>query len=134
MGGRGSFINADSGNFAFREGGQTYFAIGSIGDEIKVLERRGTSVKAPEISHSANRIYAIIQKGELKHIAFYNENHDQVKCIDFQHSHGEIKPHVHHDLYHKGVVTEMNDDEKNIFNLVSNWVQTYNLKEKNDGK
>ena len=56
MGGRGSFVNANSGNFAFREGGQTYFSIGTIDDNIKVLERPGMSVKAPEMSHTENRI------------------------------------------------------------------------------
>ena len=49
--------------FAFKEGGQTYFSVGMIGDNIKVLERPGTSVKAPEYSHTENRIYAIMQKG-----------------------------------------------------------------------
>ena len=47
----------------------------SIDDNIKVLERPNKSVKAPEMSHTENRIYAILQKGELKHIAFYDDKH-----------------------------------------------------------
>ena len=102
MGGRGSFVDANAGNFAFREGGQTYFAIGSIGDEIKILEKKGESVGAPVYSHSANRVYAIIQNRELKYLAFYDKNHKQVKCIDFGHEHGwnHVKPHVHFNLQH----------------------------------
>lgn len=69
---------------------------GMIGDNIKVLECPGTSVKESEYSHTENRIYAIMQKGELKHIAFYNDKHELVKSIDFQHYHDGIKLHVHH--------------------------------------
>lgn len=44
MGGRGSFVNVNSGNFAFRDNGQTYFSIGMINDNIKVLEHPNKSV------------------------------------------------------------------------------------------
>lgn len=114
MGGRGSFVNVNSGNFAFREDGQTYFAIGMIGDNIKVLERPGTSVKAPEYSHTENRIYAVMQKGELKHIAFYNDKHELTKSIDFLHSHDGKQPHVHYDVYHKGKVTSPTSEDQKI--------------------
>ena len=124
MGGRGSFVNVNSGNFAFKEGGQTYFSVGMIGDNIKVLERPGTSVKAPEYSHTENRIYAIMQKGELKHIAFYNEKHELVKSIDFQHYHDGMKPHVHHDVYHEGAVTPMTASEQHVYEQVVNWIKT----------
>lgn len=101
MGGRGSFVDVNTNNFVFKDGGQTYFTIGMVGD-IKILERPGISVKAPEISHTKNRIYAIVQKGELKHLAFYDDNHNQFKCIDFGHKHGwnHVSPHVHFNLQH----------------------------------
>lgn len=124
MGGRGSFVNVNSGNFVFKEGGQTYFSIGMIGDNIKVLERPGTSVKAPEYSHTENRIYVIMQKGELKHIAFYNDKHELVKSIDFQHYHDGMKPHVHHDVYHKGAVTSMTPGEQRVYEQVASWLKT----------
>ena len=125
MGGRGSFINVDAGNFAFKEGGQTYFSIGMIDDNIKVLERPGTSVKAPEMSHTENRIYAIMQKGELKHIAFYNEKHELVKSIDLRHSHDGLQPHVHYDIQHKGAVTAPNDSDKIIIDKVNSWLKAH---------
>lgn len=125
MGGRGSFVNVEVGNFAFREGGQTYFAIGIIDDNIKVLERPGTSVKAPEMNHTENRIYAVIQKGELKHIAFYNDKHELVKSIDFMHFHDGIKPHVHYDVHHEGMVTKPSDSDEIIIDKVINWLKIH---------
>lgn len=127
MGGRGSFVNVNTGNFAFVDGGQTYFDIGTIGDNIKILERPGKSVKAPEVSHTENRVYAIVQKGELKHIAFYDKNHNQVKSIDFMHEHGwnHEKPHVHFNLQHikneAGTRPSKNDWE--IINQVNSWLK-----------
>ena len=128
MGGRGNFVNANAGNFAFKEGEQTYFTIGSIDDEIIVLERRGTSVKAPEMSHSANRIYAVVQKKELKHIAFYDENHNQVRCIDFGHEHGwnHVKPHVHFNLQHiEEPGTSPSSEDMVLYEKVQNWISKY---------
>jgi len=127
MGGRGSFINVDTNNFAFKDGGQTYFEIGTMDDEIKILERHGLSIKAPEISHSANRIYAIVQNKELKHLAFYNYEHKQIRCIDFGHEHGwkHIKPHVHFNLDHdkNEPGTKPNLEDMIIANKVNEWLK-----------
>lgn len=129
MGGRGSFVNVNSGNFAFKEGGQTYFSIGMIDDTIKVLERPGTSVKAPEMSHTENRIYAVVQKGELKHLAFYDENHNQIKSIDFGHAHGwnNEKPHVHFNLQHikNEPGTKPSKADLAIINKVQDWLKSH---------
>lgn len=125
MGGRGSFVDANSGNFAFREGGQTYFSIGTIDDSIKVLERPGTSVKAPEMSHTENRIHAVMQKGELKHIAFYDDKHQLIKSIDFMHSHDGKNPHVHYDVNHKGLVTLPSSSDKVVIDKVNNWLKSH---------
>ncbi|MDO4178272.1 MAG: hypothetical protein Q4D21_03685 [Phascolarctobacterium sp.] len=99
MGSRGSFINVDIGDFKFKDGGKTFISIGeSYG--VKVLVRPNGSVKAPEFSHTACRIYAIVQNGALKHLCFYDDAHSQVKSIDFLHSHNGLKPHVHYELNH----------------------------------
>lgn len=37
-----------------------------IDDNIKVLECPNKSAKAPEISHTENRIYAVLQKRQIK--------------------------------------------------------------------
>ena len=99
MGSRGSFMDVDKGNFEFKENGQTYFAIGEKFG-VKVLVRHGKSVKAPEYSHTENRIYAIVQNGILKHLAYYDENHKQKICVDFGHPHKGVNPHVHIYLDH----------------------------------
>ncbi len=101
MGSRGAFINVNAGNFSFTEYGQHYETIGEIGG-VKILNQMIGPVKAPEYSHSKNRIYAIVQNGKLKHLTFYDENHNQVKSIDFEHKHGldKVQPHVHFNLVH----------------------------------
>lgn len=101
MGSRGAFIDVNRGNFSFAENGQHYETIGEI-TGIQILKQTFGAVKAPEYSHSSNRIYAVIQNEKIKHLTFYDENHKQVKSIDFGHTHGENKviPHVHYNLMH----------------------------------
>ena len=102
MGGRGSFVNVNLNDFRFVEGGKTFTKVGEV-DNIKILVRDGNrSVKAPEYSHTEDRIYAIIQDGRLKHIAFYGPDHKQERVIDFGHEHGfnHVRPHVHENMMH----------------------------------
>lgn len=95
MGSRGSFKNYEMGDFRFKENGRQYDTVSMI-DNVKVLVKRGnTSVGAPFLAHSGGeQIYAVLQKGALKHIAFYSD-HNQVKIIDMEHKHYGLKPHVH---------------------------------------
>jgi len=66
-----------------------------------LVQNKG-AVKAPEFSHTENRIYAITQKGALKHLTFYDEKHKQAVSIDLLHEHGKdrLKPHKHLYLDH----------------------------------
>lgn len=102
MGGRGAFVSVDHKDFTFVEGGQTYIKVGEVNGVELIVRKDNLSVKAPKYSHSANRVYATLQNGELKHLSFYDENHKQVKTIDFMHEHGtnHVKPHVHYNLQH----------------------------------
>lgn len=113
MGSRGAFENVHTGDFTFREGGQLYHSIGEI-DGIKVLIMDAKRVKAPEYSHTAERIYAIAQNGELKHLAFYDENHDQSVCIDFLHPHHKVQPHKHLYLDHSDKGIPITKEEQRI--------------------
>ena len=79
-------LKRDLGNFHFKEGGQNYHSVGEV-DEIQVIIQDSGSVKAPEYSHTANRSYAIVQNGKLKHLTFYDETHSQVVSIDLMHQH-----------------------------------------------
>lgn len=81
-----NLIKRDLGNFHFKEGGQNYHSVGEV-DEIQVIIQDSGSVKAPEYSHTANRSYAIVQNGKLKHLTFYDETHSQVVSIDLMHQH-----------------------------------------------
>jgi len=100
MGSRSDFVSVNTNNFTFREGSKRYESVGTVSG-IEVLVQTTGSVKAPEYSHSPNRIYAIIQKGTVKQMAYYDENHRQSACIDFNHEHQGLKPHKHLYLSHK---------------------------------
>ena len=100
MGGRGSFLDVNTNNFMFKEGGQTFVTRQTIAG-VKIIEKiDGRSVGVPQFSHSANSVYAVIQNGVLKHITFYDENHNQVRSIDLLHKHNKMIPHVHINLEH----------------------------------
>ncbi|MCR4682318.1 MAG: hypothetical protein K5647_03185 [Clostridiales bacterium] len=96
MGSRGAFVDVSS-NFTFAKGGQHYKSIGELSSDpnVKVIIQDSTNVKAPEYSHTAGRIYAIVKAGVLKHLAYYDENHQQAVSIDFAHAHNGVQPHRH---------------------------------------
>lgn len=106
MGGRGAFVDVKSHDFQFIENGQVYQTIGEV-DGVRVLVQNKGAVKAPEFSHTENRMYAIIQKGALKHLSFYDDEHRQAVSIDLMHEHGKdrLRPHKHLYLDHsdKGI-------------------------------
>lgn len=72
----------------------------SSNPNVKVIVQDSNNVKAPEFSHTAGRIYAIVKDGQLKHLAYYDENHNQAVAIDFAHAHQGVQPHRHVYLAH----------------------------------
>lgn len=102
MGSRGAFIDVDLNNFEFKSGGKHYRTLGVLksNGNVRLIEQDSTRVKAPEYSHTPGRIYAVIKNGKLKHLAYYDENHNQAVCIDFEHDHGGVQPHRHVYLKH----------------------------------
>lgn len=117
MGSRGSFVNVNANDFTFVDGGQTYHSIGEV-DGVKILVRDKGSVKAPELSHSKDTAYAVIQDGSLKHLAWYDENHNQNICIDFLHTHKGLKPHKHLNLDHSDQGIRPTDKELEFANKI----------------
>ena len=99
MGARGAFVDVNMDNFTFVEGGQRYQSIGMLG-KVKVLIQTKGSVKAPEFSHTPNRVYAVAQDGKLKHIAYYDDKHKQAVSIDLLHEHKGVRPHRHEYMNH----------------------------------
>lgn len=102
MGSRGAFVDVNTGNFSFKEGGQHYKSIGVLSSDpnVKVIIQDSSNVKAPEFSHTPGRIYAIVKEGMLKHVAYYDENHKQAVSIDLGHPHKGVQPHRHVYLSH----------------------------------
>ena len=87
MGSRGAFIDLES--FDFVEGGQHYHKIGvlSTNPNVIIVYQDSNSVKAPEFSHTAGRVYAVVKNGELKHLAYYDEKHQQaVRHVHMSHN------------------------------------------------
>lgn len=102
MGSRGAFIDVNINEFTFVDGGQHYNSIGCLSSDsnVKVIIQDSNNVKAPEYSHTENRIYAVVKNGELKHLAYYDESHKQSVSIDLSHEHKGVKPHRHIYLCH----------------------------------
>lgn len=124
MGSRSSFKNVGAGDFRFVENGETYLSIGSL-DNVKILIKERGSVKAPEFSHTEERIYAIIQNGALKHLAYYDENHKQAVSIDLLHAHHGIQPHKHLYLDHSDRGIPISDEERALINKIK---EEFNLR------
>lgn len=124
MGSRSSFKNVGAGDFRFVENGETYLSIGSF-DNVKILIKARGSVKAPEFSHTEERIYAIIQNGALKHLAYYDENHKQAVSIDLLHAHHGIQPHKHLYLDHSDRGIPISDEERALINKIK---EEFNLR------
>ena len=102
MGSRGAFVDVNTGNFSFVQGGQHYMSLGSLSSNpnVKVIIQDSNAVKAPEYSHTPGRIYAVVKNGELKHLAYYDDAHKQAVSIDLAHDHKGVQPHRHVYLSH----------------------------------
>ena len=124
MGSRASFKSVKSKDFSFVDNGETYRSIGEF-ENVKILVKENGSVKAPEFSHTENRIYAITQNGALKHLAYYDENHNQAVSIDLLHAHKGIQPHKHLYLDHSDTGIPISDEEKK---LIARIKREFNLK------
>lgn len=117
MGGRGAFLNVNTGNFTFVENGRRYVTLGEI-DGIQIIKMNSKNVKAPEYSHSPNRIYVTVKDNQIKHISFYDESHKQVKVIDFNHSHMGLQPHIHYNLDHSDKGISLTKDDYDLIEKI----------------
>ena len=124
MGGRGSFRNVSLNDFTFNSNGKTYFKIGEYNGIDIIARKDHLSVKAPEYSHSPNKIYAVVQNGKLKHLTFYDKNHNQAKSIDLGVRHGGMDLHYHLYLDHTTAYPATTEDK----NLIKEIKRKFNLK------
>lgn len=113
MGSRSDFVSVNTNNFTFREGRRKYESVGTVSG-LKVLIQTSGGVKAPEYSHSPNRVYAVVQNGKIKHIAYYDSNNRQAACIDLNHFHNGKMPHKHVYLDHQGEAFDLNSKDWKI--------------------
>ena len=116
MGSRGAFEDVDTGKFNFIENGQNYHTVGEV-DGVQVILQDSGAVKAPEYSHSADRAYAVVQNGKLKHLSFYDETHQQMVSIDLLHQHHGLMPHKHLNLDHSDKGIPITADEEKLMKI-----------------
>lgn len=94
MSGNGSFIARTADTESRRE----YRTVYHLGEDIKILERKDSSksVRLPQESHSANRIYAVFYKDghDVKEIAVYGNDGKRLYTIHTQ-THKSLKEHYH---------------------------------------
>ncbi len=131
MGGRGAFLNINTGDFTFKTGGQIYHTVGEVdGVKFLVQEDGKSGRKVPDYSHSADTKYALIAKGEVKSIAVY-KGHQLVKSYDLQHAHYEptlgkkLGWHYHTDIYHKTPAHELSETDILFVNKVLKEAKKY---------
>lgn len=117
MGSRGAFQDVDTGKFNFVENGQNYHTVGDV-DGVQVILQNSGAVKAPEYSHSAERTYAIVQNGKLKHLSFYDETHRQIISIDLLHQHHGLMSHKHLNLDHSDKGIPITADEEKLIKKI----------------
>ena len=125
MGSRGAFNDVDKGDFSFVDNGQIYMSLGTDPKTgVKYLVQNEGSVKIPDYSHSSDRIYAVVQDGEVKQIGIYH-NHIKIISIDLKHWHNGIKPHVHTDLFHIMDARKPNGKEQLLIEAVEKGLQRF---------
>ena len=63
-------------------------------------------------TQTKGRVYVTVGGNDLLRITYYDTENKRTKQIDLDHSHENMKPHVHHGYYHKE-----NDGKKGATNL-----------------
>ena len=94
MGGRGAFFNKKDGLGRIVK--KEWHTVANIRG-IKVLEKNDPTQTPglPFMSAGPGAIYAVFNsKEELGSIAFYDKDRKMVKRVDFDSSHGKLKPHT----------------------------------------
>lgn len=95
MGANGSFALGTTNT----EEGRQWKTVGSIGDNIKILQMKNpkASLKLPEESHTPNRVYAIFKKdgSDVKCFAKYGPDGKKIWEIHTD-DHKGLKPHFHY--------------------------------------
>lgn len=136
------------------EAGRNWTTVLSIGDNIKVLERKDSkaNVKLPEESHSPNRIYVVINKppqgekgkkdpyaGKLKSIGVYGPDCKKLYEIHVDHVHDGLNVHYHPwkngGPVRKGIgknspnmAYALTKDMENLLNTIKQYVPFYEKK------
>lgn len=91
---------------------------------MQVLDKndKNASKSLPTMSAQPNSKYAIFNKdGSLKQIAYYGEDREILRQVDFDHSHKGKQPHAHDWINGKRIDSDLTDKDKDYKYRLEKW-------------
>lgn len=108
MGGRGTSSGISEKGKAYASQYQTLLKDGNIA----FVKAKTDHPESLFETQTKGRVYVTVGGNDLLRITYYDTENKRTKQIDLDHSHENMKPHVHHGYYHKE-----NDGKKGATNL-----------------
>lgn len=108
MGGRGASSGISEKGKAYASQYQTLLKDGNIA----FVKAKTDHPESLFETQTKGRVYVTVGGNDLLRITYYDTENKRTKQIDLDHSHENMKPHVHHGYYHKE-----NDGKKGATNL-----------------
>ena len=123
MGGRGASSGISKYGNAY---GSQYRSVLTVGN-IKFVEARGDEAETLVETMTDGRVYVLVNKnkGTLKSIMFFDEQHKRSKRIDLDHFHLKTKPHAHDGYLEGDFRKALTADEVSIVDQVEKIWETY---------
>lgn len=125
MGGRG----ASSGTSAKGNGyGSQYRTIAKRGN-VKFVEKASKGSETLMETRTRGRVYAQVDRGEVKSLTFFDASGKRKKQVDLTHSHGGAMPHTHHGYLHneadspKGAARLTPKERAMVDRVLSEWAK-----------
>ena len=96
MGGRGASSASSRLGNAY---GSQYRSLLTVGN-VKFVEKNGRGSETLMETMTSGRVYAVVDRGEVKSIVYFDSRNMRSKQIDLSHRHSGFMPHVHHGYLH----------------------------------
>lgn len=125
MGGRGSSSGISKYGNAY---GSQYHAL-LVSGNVKYVEKNSPSSETLMETMTAGRVYALVDRGEIKSVIYFDSEKLRTKQIDLTHSHSGIIPHTHHGYLHneldspKGAANLTTEEKLMVDRVLKDWAQ-----------
>ena len=123
MGGRGASSGTSKKGNAY---GSQYHSV-LVRGNVKYVEKNSKDAETLMETMTPGRVYAVIDRGEIKSIVYFDSENKRSKQIDLRHQHGGMSPHTHHGYLHneldsKKGASRLTDDERIMVDrVVGDW-------------